>query len=129
MVAMFVLSLGVLGLAALQMTSLRFNQSAQLRTQATLLAGDIFDCIRANQSAASSYVTAFNDGAPAGTATYQLDLANWKQRITNLLGAGAQGSVSGPDGEGKYTVRIKWSDAGEANSGRVDQTFVYVAVP
>ncbi len=48
LVAVLVLSIGLLGLAQLQMTSLRQSQSALLRSQATLLAYDITDRMRAN---------------------------------------------------------------------------------
>lgn len=131
LVAMVVLSLGLLGLAALQMTSLRFNQSSQMRTQATILASDIFDCMRANRNAANlgQYASAFTAGPPAGASIYEQDLRNWKNRITSLLGATAQGEAAGPDAEGKYRVTIRWSDAGDINSGRATQDFVYLARP
>ncbi|GAB2885810.1 hypothetical protein GCM10027046_12790 [Uliginosibacterium flavum] len=131
LVAMVVLSLGLLGLAALQMTSLRFNQSSQMRTQATILASDIFDCMRANRDAAAigQYATAFTAAPPGGATVHEQDLRNWKNRITGLLGATAQGEAAGPDAEGKYRVTIRWSDAGDINSGRTLQDFVYLARP
>lgn len=52
LVALLVLSIGLLGLAALQTTSLRFNTSAYYRTQATALAYDLSDRMRANRQAA-----------------------------------------------------------------------------
>ena len=52
LVALLVLSIGLLGLAALQTTSLQFNTGSYYRTQATLLAYDIIDRMRANGSAA-----------------------------------------------------------------------------
>ena len=39
MIALVIFSIGLLGLAGLQATSIKFNQSAYLRTQATFLAG------------------------------------------------------------------------------------------
>ncbi len=48
LVAMLVLAFGLLGLANLQATSLRNNQSAYHRSQATQLAYDMADRIRAN---------------------------------------------------------------------------------
>ena len=129
LVAIVVLSLGLLGLAALQMTSLRFNQSAHLRTQATTLASDIFDCIRANRTAASSYAISYSAGAPGSATVAASDLSNWKTRVTGVFGATGQGAVEGPDAEGKYTVRLRWSDAGNANAARSTQEFIYVALP
>lgn len=48
MVALLILSIGLLGLAALQLTGMRFNTDAYTRTQATIFAYDIIDRIRAN---------------------------------------------------------------------------------
>ena len=51
LVALVVLSIGLLGLAALQTTSLQFNTGSYYRTQATYLAYDIIDRMRANGDA------------------------------------------------------------------------------
>lgn len=48
MVALLILSIGLLGLAMLQATNLQFNTDAYTRTQATLFAYDIIDRMRAN---------------------------------------------------------------------------------
>ena len=48
MVAMLVLSIGLIGIAGLQMAGLRSNQNAFLRSQATILASDIIDRMRVN---------------------------------------------------------------------------------
>ncbi len=48
MVAMLVLSIGLIGVASLQLTGLHSNQTALIRSQATILASDIIDRMRAN---------------------------------------------------------------------------------
>ncbi len=48
LIAMLILAIGLLGLAGLQATSLRNNMSAYNRSQATLLAYDMADRMRAN---------------------------------------------------------------------------------
>ncbi len=48
MIALAVLSIGLLGLASLQVQGMRFNTDSYLRTQATILAYDIIDRMRAN---------------------------------------------------------------------------------
>lgn len=48
LIALLVLSIGLLGLAALQTVGLRSNQMATMRTQATWVAYEITDRIRAN---------------------------------------------------------------------------------
>ncbi|HHJ37997.1 MAG TPA: type IV pilus modification protein PilV [Methylothermaceae bacterium] len=50
LVSVLVLGIGLLGLAGLQTTGLKSNHSANLRTQATLLAYDMADRIRANKA-------------------------------------------------------------------------------
>ncbi len=52
LVAMVVLSVGLLGLSGLQTSSLRNNHSAFLRSQATLVSNDIIDRMRANRDSA-----------------------------------------------------------------------------
>lgn len=49
LIALVVLSIGLMGLAALQTAGIRRNHSANLRTQATVLAYDMADRMRANQ--------------------------------------------------------------------------------
>jgi type IV pilus assembly protein PilV len=51
LVALLVLSIGLLGLAALQTTSLQYNTGSYFRTQATFLAYDIIDRMRTNIAA------------------------------------------------------------------------------
>jgi type IV pilus assembly protein PilV len=48
LISVFVLSIGLLGLAGLQVTGLQNNHSAYLRSQATILAYDMAERMRAN---------------------------------------------------------------------------------
>jgi type IV pilus assembly protein PilV len=54
LVAVLVLAIGLLGVAALQINATRANQSAELRSQASMLAYFILDAMRANREAAIS---------------------------------------------------------------------------
>jgi type IV pilus assembly protein PilV len=65
MVALLVLSLGLLGLAGLQTMSLKFNTQSYQRTQATLLIDSMIDRMRANPDAVNS--GAYNS-VPLGAA-------------------------------------------------------------
>src|SRR4030095_5211790 len=71
LVALLVLSIGLLGIAGMQMTSLQNNRGAHLRSQAQVLSYDIADRMRANRIAAlaGGYVIAF--GATASGTTVQ----------------------------------------------------------
>jgi type IV pilus assembly protein PilV len=110
LVALFVLALGVLGAAALQMNALKFNQTASLRTQATFLAYEIVDRMRANRAAArdGDYVQAMNAAKPTGAGVVQGDIAAWITAIENQLPAG-DGAVT-QNGD-LFTITVQWSEA------------------
>ncbi len=63
LIAIVVTSIGLLGLAAMQATGLRNNHSAYNRSQATVLAYDIADRMRANTALEVAYGTFTNTGA------------------------------------------------------------------
>ena len=52
LIALLVLSIGLLGVAALQLIALQNNNNAMFRSQATYLAYDIADRMRANRDQA-----------------------------------------------------------------------------
>lgn len=52
LIAMFVLGIGLLGVAGLQSIALNMNQTSYVRSQATVLARDIADRMRANRAPA-----------------------------------------------------------------------------
>ena len=54
MVAVLVLSVGLLGFAALQSRGLRLNHDALIRTQATFLANDMMDRMRTYDASSAS---------------------------------------------------------------------------
>lgn len=73
LVAVFVLSIGLLGLAGLQATSLRNNHGGYLRSQANILAYDLIDRMRANRDVAianNTYLVEF-DEAPEDVTNCQ----------------------------------------------------------
>jgi type IV pilus assembly protein PilV len=73
MVALFVLGVGLLGLAMLQATGMRFNTNSYSRTQATYLAYDMIEKMRTNVGAFVAGRYDVTDITAAGTAisTYQ----------------------------------------------------------
>ena len=54
MVSIVLLTISLLGLAALQSSSTKFDHQAYLRSQSVMLAGDMIDRMRSNSSAATS---------------------------------------------------------------------------
>jgi type IV pilus assembly protein PilV len=122
LVALVVLSIGLLGVAALQLASLQANYGSSQRTQATFLAQDIVDRMRVNRDAAiaGAYDIDFGQAAPTTPANVaEADLARWKARLLATLPASHNGSAGGmPDGEiasdpasETLTIRIRWDDS------------------
>jgi len=131
LVALLVLSIGLLGLAALQSTTLQFNQSAYLRSQATNLAYDVIDRMRANRQAAldGAYdgdfvlpAPACNTVLPADASVAQLDVAAWRNALACTLPAGT-GFID-VNADGTATVRVCWDESLGAQCDEDDpQTF------
>lgn len=113
LVAVIVLSIGLLGIAGMQLGSLRSNHSAWMRSEATLRALDIMDAMRANQVAAvnGDYDIAIGAAAPSGATTRDLDLQEWKQNLA-VLPAG-DGSIARTVVAGRtlFTVTVQWDDS------------------
>jgi type IV pilus assembly protein PilV len=118
LIALLALSIGLLGVAALQMTGLKANLSAAWRTQATYLAYDILDRMRANRTAIGSYATGFGAlPSPGGVA--QSDLTAWRANIAAAL-PGGTGAVA-VNGQ-TVTVQIQWDDERTPGSPLTFQT-------
>jgi type IV pilus assembly protein PilV len=130
LVALVVLAIGMLGIAALYLTSLQAGRTAIYRTQAVNLAADLADRIRANRTAVAGYGNVYTDAfAPvascsttAGCSAGELattDLSDWKADIAQLLPNGeGQVVVALPVGPGEpatYVVTVRWAEVGEVN--------------
>lgn len=119
LVSMFVLAVGLLGFAGMQMVGIKSNHSAQVRSQATLLAYDLADRMRGARDAAldGDYD---NDGNSE-------DRRDWDDELVRRLGAGATANVT--RNEANITIAITWNDqrgdiraAPEADDGSEDDT-------
>jgi type IV pilus assembly protein PilV len=110
LVALLVLSIGLLGVAGLQMTSLQNNRGAHLRSQAQVLAYDVADRMRANRTIALSggYVIAMGANA-AGATVEARDLQDWKQSLAITL-PGGDGQIDMPD-LNLVRITIRWTDS------------------
>jgi type IV pilus assembly protein PilV len=130
LVALLVMSIGLLGIGKLMMLSARANDSAYMRSQATALGYTILDAMRANRQAAivQGYDTAMGvfPGAPGCGATVatactsgqqaQNDLSQWGIALGAQLplGQGSVTTVTAPDGSGANnvtaTIVVQWAD-------------------
>lgn len=133
LVTLVVLAIGVFGLAQLHANSIKSNQSAYYRSQATLLAYDIGERMRANRAAAlnGDYAVDFpqsNSNNSISGSRAEQDKAEWLNQLAQTLPEGT-GKVSADNG--LMIIEVRWDDtraeiAGDAaQSGAAEQTFVY----
>lgn len=106
LVAIFVLSLGVLAMAGLQLSSMRTSQGALLRSQAATLATDMADRMRANLTGAATYVIGETDADPTGTTIRDVDLRDWRMRVRALPNGRSSVAFNDP----VATIRVVWDD-------------------
>ena len=124
LIALLVLSIGLLGLAALQTTGLRSNQMATMRTLATQDAYDITDRMRANPKGvtAGEYVIGRTDapGDTSATGTALTDLTEWRDSVNRLPGGASEitqcDTADGCDGL-THVITVYWD---EARTGATD---------
>lgn len=112
LVALVLLSVGLLGLAGLQTRGVRDNHGAYMRTQATLCVKDLVDRMRANRPAAlaGDYDIAFGVVAPGGDSVAAQDLNQWQQSLAKLPGPG-QGRVAVDKNTCRVLVDVAWDDS------------------
>lgn len=133
LVAIFILTGGLMGLAALQTKSLRYNHEAYMRTVASILSSDMIDRLRANSDEAlatnnyrftlgqnaSGDADACEVAACSESALADYDYKQWSDEIASQLPGGI-GSVTpgtiNAAGWREYSIVIQF------NSISVDKT-------
>ncbi|NOX91889.1 MAG: type IV pilus modification protein PilV [Gammaproteobacteria bacterium] len=134
LVTLVVLAIGLLGLAGLQASSLKHNNNAYQRTQATFLAYDILDRMRVNPMGieAGSYDAVDTESLPTdpscvGTSCTPAQLADndaleWATRLTAALPSG-RGVIAGTGANAPFTITVMWDDMRTGATGtNCDQT-------
>jgi type IV pilus assembly protein PilV len=132
LVALVIISVGMLGIAGLYLSSLQAGRSANLRVQALNLASELGDRIRANRQGLGKYTATATDtgtshDCAADRCTPQQiaenDLFVWKRAITEALPANANGQVKFIDNAApapdRYEILVTWREAGSD----IDSTF------
>lgn len=116
LITVVLVSIGLLGLAGLQLTSVRNSNSSGERFMATTLAQDIIERMRANRTGvtADEYDLAMA-AAPAGGTFAGDDLVAWTGALAAALPSG-DGSVD-VDENNVATVVVQWTDASDMNAG------------
>lgn len=133
LIALLVLSFGMMGMAGVQSVSLRGNQAAYFRTQATSLSMDIVERMRANLTgvgagaynnvAGSATASCFTTAGCTSTQMADQDINDWLAQVTVLLPGGTAVvclDSGGDDGTAAafacdntgaiYAIKIWWDD-------------------
>jgi type IV pilus assembly protein PilV len=112
LVAVVIVSFGLLGFASMLTKAIQDNRIAYMRSQATVLAYDITERMRANRSEAITGGYTIGLGANAsGNTMAALDTQDWKNTLAQIL-PGGDGSVN-VDGNGNATIIIRWDEDGD----------------
>lgn len=126
LVALLVLSLGVLGMAAMQIRALKGNQSSMQRTQAVMMSYYILDAMRVDKdnakggqyntgSLSGTVIGAYCDPANAsGTSLAKVNLTHWITSLKENIGNASDTTTCGAvlcDADGICTVQVKWDDS------------------
>ena len=125
MIALLVISIGLLGIASLQITAMSQNASSLNHSQAVWYAYNMSDRIRANIGQFANY-----DGIDTNTSYSQdciglgatcnnaemltADAADWATMVANL--PGGRGIITSPTADG-LQVSVMWDDEGTGATG------------
>lgn len=135
LVAVVVLSIGLLGVGKMVLYAARANGSAYMRSEATEQAYAILDYMHANRIAAATgnYDIAIGVTPPAGASCFggapcttpsaiaNYDLAQWKTQLAAVLPGGDGSVVTSTDAatqDHMVTVTIQWDDSVASGSFR-----------
>lgn len=119
LVALLILTVGLLGAAAVQLNALKYTDSSRMTSQASFIAYDMMDRIRANSGA--DYTVTPPTSSNLSVARDQ-DLYDFTSNIVGFGGPTATGSIT--LNQRVYTITITWSDARAANTASAQRSYV-----
>lgn len=134
LVALLVLSIGLLGIAGLQLTSVRANQSAYLRGQAVMLAQQALDRVRSNVGNADDYEIQLSGSAPASPTTQaDRDLQSWLQDLARALPSG-DGAIevtpvnaAAPADGSEVSVTVTWDNNRDGDTSDAEERVLIIS--
>ncbi len=114
LITVILVSVGLLGLAGLQLTTVQNTNSAAERFEATTLARDILERMRANrqQALTGAYNMAMNQASPAGDGLAAEDVDAWMGALSTLPNGDGSIAVAA----GVVTIEVEWTDASDDNA-------------
>lgn len=131
MISLLILSMGLLGMAALQGLGTQYGNEAYFRSQAIVQTYDMIDRMRANPTAVAegkyeqdpipaTYTADCKSNTCTTSDLASYDLVNWNQLNNELLPSGA-GSVTRQGNA--YTVRVTWQEDANDDGAAEIQSF------
>ncbi|AHG41066.1 pilus assembly protein PilV [Pseudomonas syringae CC1557] len=128
LVSVLILAIGLLGAAAIQLNALKYTDSSTMSSQASFIAYDMMDRIRANVDGnASANGSNSNVLATYGLASLDLapvanlnkardqDLSDFRANIINFASTSGTGSIVVSDST-LVTITVGWSDTRAAGA-------------
>lgn len=137
LVAILVMGVSALGVASMQMAGLKYNAGSQTRTQASILASDMMDRIRANREIAligplyntqdfvsSASKPSFNCHSSVCTEEQLVDHDKhvWLEQVSTLLPSG-EAEILNIDitaNQRMYQITLRWRFVANENIDAVD---------
>ncbi|MEB0044615.1 MULTISPECIES: type IV pilus modification protein PilV [unclassified Pseudomonas] len=119
LVALVILTVGLLGAAAIQLKALKYTDSSLMTSQASFIAYDMMDRIRANSGA--DYTVTPPTAGNLSVARDQ-DLYDFTTNIVSFGGATATGTIT--LSQRVYTITITWNDSRAASANGTLRNFV-----
>ncbi len=121
LVALIIMSVGMLGIATLFVQSMQAGRTSMFRHQAVTMAGDVADRIRANPRAGMAYQ---GPSADNGCVATGIDCSEAEMAANDVFLWDAQVGQSLPNGAvtvtfndaatpNEYTIRVDWDEPGE----------------
>lgn len=112
LISVLIMGIGLLGIAAMQATALRNNQSSMERSQAVIQTYAMLDIMRANRDQAM--IGAYNMAnwtcsAPAADSRIGKELADWIGQLKVTMGESACGRIQ--CGALECRVSVQWDDS------------------
>ena len=148
LVALLILSVGMLGIASLQTSSVKAGHTARLRTAAVMKADEILESMRANPGVLLNYAASTSDtGADNGCSQTTVaavsctpvlqaadDIFRWKSSLTDALPNNAQTTASvvvtppvPPETMTNIVVTINWSERDLDSGGAANMNYSVTA--
>ena len=141
LVAMLVTSVGLLAMAGLSSSALRYSRTSEFRSEANMLISDIADRMRANLGGMTSYAyapTALATSAPTSatacvtttactpTEIATLDLQTWQRTLFTHLPNGTGYVLISSESSRLIDIWVMWTDPAALSGGSSSEWGNYV---